>query len=209
MSSCAVRIIVISYSEILRIWITGIRLDDFRQNYLAISWNRHGTQSISWERALPIWSHPTQGRPQQSFNGLDKVHRRGSRQRPAMTWGSREHPYTHRDEQCGGQYWHHRADGGQGQYTGFNVADVLNDHFYLIVVMFCDEERRSHAAIIPIYDCCTMIPMCNIDDYIMTSFFIFSWHIFSFFVPSHLIIMRDSHFLFVHVSDIMRVDFTS
>ena len=70
-------------------------------------------------------------------------------------------------------------------------------------------RRWSRAAILPIYDERTMTPMCNIDHYILISSFIFSWHKFSHFEPSFLIIIRDSHFLFVHVSDIMRVDFIS
>ena len=54
---------------------------------------------------------------------------------------------------------------------------------------------------------CTMIPMCKTDDHILISFFIFSWSIFSFFRLSFFIIICDSHFLSVHVSEIMRVDF--
>ena len=71
------------------------------------------------------------------------------------------------------------------------------------------KQRWSRAAIIPVHDERTMIPLCNIDDYILISFFIFSWHKFSHFGLSFLIIYRDSHFLFVHVSDIKRLDFTS
>ena len=48
------------------------------------------------------------------------------------------------------------------------------------------KQRWSRAAIIPVHDERTMIPLCNIDDYILISFFIFSWCKFSHLKRWHL-----------------------